>query len=65
LLSSLAMIYAWVGEASDALAHLEVLARIPNGPDFGQLKYDPAWDALRGDPRFAAVLKELQPPPKK
>ncbi|MEY2549382.1 MAG: hypothetical protein QOD64_1964 [Verrucomicrobiota bacterium] len=65
LLSSLAMVYAWVGEASDALAHLEVLARIPNGPDFGQLKYDPAWDALRGDPRFAAVLKELQPPPKK
>lgn len=65
MLSSLAMICAWVGDVNGSLSHLEFLARIPNGPDFGQLKYDPAWDALRGDPRFAAVLKELEPPAKK
>lgn len=65
LLSSLAMISAWVGDVNGALGHLEFLARIPNGPDFGQLKYDPTWDAVRGDPRFAAVLKELEPPAKK
>ena len=65
MLSSLAMIYAWVGDVSSALVHLEFLARIPNGPDFGQLKYDPTWDAVRSDPRFTAVLKELEPAPKK
>jgi TolB-like protein/Flp pilus assembly protein TadD len=64
LLSSLAMIYAWVGDANKAIGHLEFLGRIPNGPPFGQLKYDPAWDVLRGDPRFTAVLNELQPRPK-
>jgi TolB-like protein/Tfp pilus assembly protein PilF len=61
MLSSLAMIYAWVGDVNGAISHLEFLARIPNGPDFGQLKYDPAWDAVRGDPRFAAILTQLQP----
>jgi TolB-like protein/Flp pilus assembly protein TadD len=64
MLSSLAMIYAWVGDANKAIGHLEFLGRIPNGPPFGQLKYDPAWDVLRGDPRFTAVLNELQPRPK-
>jgi len=61
MLSSLAMIYAWVGETRSALDQLESLAKIPNGPYFGALKYDPAWDALRGDARFNAILNELQP----
>jgi TolB-like protein/Tfp pilus assembly protein PilF len=60
-LAYLAMIQAWVGNANDAIGHLEFLARIPNGPPFGQLKYDPVWDGLRGDPRFAAMLASLQP----
>jgi TolB-like protein/Tfp pilus assembly protein PilF len=61
MLSSLALIYAWAGETSSALDQLEFLAKIPNGLSFGVLKYDPAWDALRGDARFAAVLASLQP----
>src|SRR5947207_14278154 len=61
VLSSLAMIYAWVGDVNGAHDQLEFLARIPNGPPFGQLKYDPAWDAVRADPRFTVMLNGLQP----
>jgi serine/threonine-protein kinase len=64
VLSSLAMIYAWVGDVNSALDQLQFLARIPNGPPFGQLKYDPAWDAVRGNPRFTAMLNQLQSRPK-
>ena len=58
------MIYAWIGDMNSALDQLEFLATIPNGPTFGQLKYDPAWDPVRGDARFAAMLNGLQPRPK-
>jgi tetratricopeptide (TPR) repeat protein len=61
VLLSLATIHAWLGDAKSALDQLEFLARSPNGLSFGQLKYDPAWDALRGDPRFEPILKQLQP----
>ena len=64
MLSYLAMIHAWLGDANGALDQLEFLARIPNGLSFGQLKYDPAWDTVRGDRRFTAMLNELQPRPK-
>jgi TolB-like protein/Flp pilus assembly protein TadD len=61
LLGSLAMIYALVGDVNGAMEQLAFLAKTPGGPPYGQLKYDPVWDALRGDPRFAAMLDELQP----
>jgi TolB-like protein/Tfp pilus assembly protein PilF len=61
VLNFVAMIYAWTGELDSALEQLMALAKIPNGPPFGQLKYDPAWDAVRADPRFTAMLNELQP----
>ena len=64
VLSYLAMIHAWLGDVNGALDQLEFLARIPNGLSFGQLKYDPAWDTVRGDRRFTAMLNELQPRPK-
>jgi len=64
VLSSMAMISAWVGDVNGAIGHLEFLARIPNGPAYGQLKFDPVWDAVRGDPRFDAMLKEIEPPAK-
>jgi hypothetical protein len=55
------MIQAWVGDLNAAMDQLTFLAKIPGGPAFGQLKYDPAWDALRTDPRFVAMVNELQP----
>ena len=64
VLSSLAMIYAWVGDTNDAMDQLAFLAKTPGGPPFGQLKYAPDWDGVRADPRFTAMLKELQPPSK-
>jgi TolB-like protein len=60
-MTSLAMIYAWVGDIDAAIERLTFLAKTPGGPAYGQLKYDPAWDAVRKDPRFAAILAELQP----
>jgi TolB-like protein/Tfp pilus assembly protein PilF len=60
-LSHLAMIYAWVGDVNAAMDQLTFLAKTPGGPPFGQLKYDPDWDAVRGDPRFTAMLNDLQP----
>jgi len=61
ILSSLAQIYAWTGEENSAIDQLIKLAKIPNGPAFGNLKYDPVWDSVRNDPRFTAMLNDLQP----
>ena len=61
VLVSTATIYAWLGDVKSSLDQLEFLVRIPNGLSFGQLKYDPVWEAVRGDPRFPPILKELQP----
>jgi TolB-like protein/Tfp pilus assembly protein PilF len=61
VLNSLAKIHAWVGDVNAAIDQLAFLARTPGGPPFGQLKYDPDWDAVRADPRFAAMVNELQP----
>ncbi|MFN2623635.1 MAG: tetratricopeptide repeat protein [Chthoniobacterales bacterium] len=61
ILGSLAQVFAWSGEANSAIEQLAVLAKIPNGPSFGSLKYDPVWDDVRNDPRFTAMLNELQP----
>ncbi|MFL6590632.1 MAG: tetratricopeptide repeat protein, partial [Chthoniobacterales bacterium] len=58
---SLALIYAWSGEGGSALDELEFLAKVPNAPNYGVLKYDPAWDGIRQEPRFTAVLASLQP----
>ena len=61
LLGSLAMIYTWTDDVNAAIDQLIFLAKTPGGPPYGQLKYDPAWDALRGDARFNAMLNGLQP----
>lgn len=61
VLSNVAMIYAWVGDVDLAIERLNFLAKIPGGPDYGQLKLDPAWDAVRRDPRFTKMLAGLQP----
>ncbi|HEV2803789.1 MAG TPA: tetratricopeptide repeat protein [Chthoniobacterales bacterium] len=61
ILTDLALIYAWTGEVDSAIAQLQVLAKTPGGPPLGRLKYDPGWDAVRNDPRFNAMLNELQP----
>jgi hypothetical protein len=60
-LTRLAMAYSWLGQNDAAIEQLTYLAKIPSGPDYGQLKFDPAWAALRGDPRFVKIVDGLQP----
>jgi serine/threonine protein kinase/tetratricopeptide (TPR) repeat protein len=55
----LAMIAAWVGEKDLAFEQLALSARTPNGATYGELKLDPSWDPLRGDPRFEKIVASL------
>ncbi|HET6181150.1 MAG TPA: protein kinase [Candidatus Sulfotelmatobacter sp.] len=58
---SFALICAWAGETDLALEHLEAVTKIPGGPSYGDLRLDPMWDPLRGDPRFEKIVASLAP----
>ena len=53
---SLAQIYAWTGESDEAFGLIDHLLETPNGLTIPMLKLDPAWDPLRKDPRFQALI---------
>jgi TolB-like protein/Flp pilus assembly protein TadD len=57
----LAQIYAWTGEFEEAFRLLDHLLVIPNGLNVPMLKLDPAWDPLRKDPRFQALIDKYSP----
>jgi hypothetical protein len=61
LAANLALVYALTGERDLAIAQLEALAKIPCGPSYGDLKLNPKWDDLRGDPRFEQMVASLAP----
>jgi TolB-like protein/Flp pilus assembly protein TadD len=54
--AALAEIYAWTGESDEAFRLLDHLLVVPNGITVPSLKLDPAWDPLRKDPRFQALI---------
>jgi hypothetical protein len=57
--SILALVYAWTGEVDRALEQLEKIATIPGNPltpTYGDLRFNPCWDELRGDPRFDKIV---------
>jgi len=54
--AALAEIYAWVGEYDEAFRLLDHLLTVPNGLTVPTLKLDPAWDPLRNDARFQALI---------
>jgi tetratricopeptide (TPR) repeat protein len=56
LVTTLALVYAWTGERERAIEQLEIVAKIPVGPSYGDLKFNPCWDVLRGDPRFEKIV---------
>jgi serine/threonine-protein kinase len=56
--ATLAEIYAWVGEHDEAFRLLDHLLTVPNGLTVPMLKLDPAWDPLRKDPRFQALIEK-------
>jgi Flp pilus assembly protein TadD len=61
LVSNLALIYAWTGERDLAIEQLAIVAKIPCGPTYGELRLNPVWDSLRGDPRFENIVNSLAP----
>ena len=54
--ASLAEIYASTGESDEAFRLLDHLLQVPNGLTIPTLKLDPAWDPLRKDLRFQALI---------
>jgi serine/threonine protein kinase/Tfp pilus assembly protein PilF len=52
---------AWTGERELALQQLEILAKLPGSPSYGDLRLNPMWDPLRGDPRFEKIVASLAP----
>jgi hypothetical protein len=58
---SFALLCARVGETDLALEQLEAVSRIPGGPSYGELRLDPMWDLLRGNPRFEKIVASLAP----
>ena len=61
-LRGLAVIYALVEEKDLALGHLETVIRLPSYMSYGELRLDPTWNPLRGDPRFEKIVASLAPP---
>ncbi len=61
IVSNLASIYAWTSEPDLAIEQLEIAAKIPHGVHYGDLRLDPIWDSLRGDPRFEKIVASLAP----
>jgi tetratricopeptide (TPR) repeat protein len=56
LIGNLARVYAWTGERDRAIEQLEIIAKIPAGPSYGDLRFNPCWDDLRGDKRFDKIV---------
>ncbi|MDQ6912358.1 MAG: FlgO family outer membrane protein [Verrucomicrobiota bacterium] len=61
LIVNLAVIYASSGEKDLATETLATAAKLPIGPAYGELKLNPQWDPLRGDPRFEKIVAALAP----
>src|SRR5437867_6002474 len=57
LAANLALLYAWTGERARALEQLEIVATTPRlAPTYGDLRFNPCWDDLRGDKRFDKIV---------
>ena len=49
------------GERDLAIQQLAISAQDPIGVSYGDLKLNPLWDPLRGDPRFEKIVASLAP----
>jgi tetratricopeptide (TPR) repeat protein len=55
--ANLALVYAWTGERDRSLEQLDKVAMLPGlGPTYGDLRFNPCWDDLRGDKRFDKIV---------
>ena len=57
-IADLALVYAWTGERDRALEQLEIVATtLGDAPTtYGDLRFNPCWDDLRGDKRFDKIV---------
>ena len=62
LITNLARVYAVTGEKDLALEQLDIVSKLPGGPSYGNLRLEPDWDPLRGDPRFEKIVEESKKP---
>ena len=58
---TMAQIGALTSDKEMALTHLAIAAQTPTSLNYGDLKFSPLWDALRGDPRFEKIVALLAP----
>ena len=61
MIKYLAMIAAWAGDKDLACEQLAIALQPPSTVSYGQLKLEPDWDPLRGDPRFEKIVASLAP----
>jgi len=59
--NKVAIIAVQTGEKELAVRQLETSARSPAGVTYGNLKFNPIWDPLRGNPRFEKIVASLAP----
>lgn len=61
LVMNLAIIYAATGQNDRAIEQLNLLLSKPGDGSYGDLRLNPFWDPLRGDPRFEKLVASLAP----
>jgi len=61
VLEGLAQVYTWTDERDRAIELLQKLVTMPGYISYGYLKWHPAWNPLRGDPRFEKIVASLAP----
>lgn len=61
-MQELAEVLTLKGDRDGAFEALGRAIRMPYGMNYGDLTFDPAWDVLRGDPRFDQLLAESRIP---
>ena len=62
LIEYLAVIYGWTGDKDHAIERLAEATKLPGGSlSYGDLRLNPLWDPLRGDPRFETIVSSLAP----
>jgi TolB-like protein/tRNA A-37 threonylcarbamoyl transferase component Bud32 len=62
LIEYVAVIYAWTGNKDRAIERLVETAKLAGAYlSYGNLRLNPLWDPLRGDPRFEAIVASLAP----